>query len=391
MVKVAVVRCDAYAEKAVAAAVEEGLALLGGAERFARPGEKLLLKPNMLAADPPAKCVTTHPAVFRAVAAALLQAGAAVSFGDSPAIGSPQRVARKCGLLAAAASLGIPLADCQTPREVGFREGFQNRRFVLARGVVESDGLISLSKLKTHGLTRMTGAVKNQFGCVPGALKSEYHVKLPDADAFARMLVDLNRCLRPRLFIMDAVFGMEGNGPRGGRPRKIGCLLFSQDPVALDATACRLIGLNPYHVPTTRVGGELGLGVAAEAEIRVVGAPLASLRAAHFEVDRTPPAPPGDHRLGKLLGAHLVPRPVILPDRCIRCGLCVQFCPARPRALTWDRRHGAAPPVYHYDACIRCFCCQEICPQSAVRLKVPPLRRLYRGLQKLLPAALKMG
>jgi len=130
----------------------------------------------------------------------------------------------------------------------------------VANGALDADGLVNLSKLKTHPLTRLTGAVKNQFGCVPGLLKSQYHVTLPDPFDFAAMLVDLNTLVRPRFCVMDGVMAMEGNGPRSGVMRKLNVLLFSTDPIALDATACRIINVDPEVVTTSGLGEKAGLG-----------------------------------------------------------------------------------------------------------------------------------
>jgi uncharacterized protein (DUF362 family) len=102
--------------------------------------------------------------------------------------------------------------------------------------------------------------VKNQFGCVPGFLKGEFHVKVPDADSFALMLLDLNALVHPRLYVMDGIMAMEGNGPRGGRPVKLGVLLLSDDPVALASVACRNHRRGSVLVPTLALGQELGYG-----------------------------------------------------------------------------------------------------------------------------------
>lgn len=220
MSEVAVVRCESYSQTEVNAAVNKGLELIGGLQNFVKPGEKILLKPNLLTAEYPEKCVTTHPAVFKAVAEALQNAGAQLRYGDSPGFGSPEGAARKSGIAAAATELGIPMADFHQGQEAVCADALQNKKFIIAKGVLESDGLISLPKLKTHGLTRMTGCIKNQFGCIPGWLKGEYHVKLPDVNSFAQMLVDLNILLKPRLYIMDGIIAMEGNGPRGGGTQK---------------------------------------------------------------------------------------------------------------------------------------------------------------------------
>ncbi|MCX5779529.1 MAG: DUF362 domain-containing protein, partial [Firmicutes bacterium] len=169
--KVAVVRCEDYDYPAVKIAVERGIELVGGCTSLIQAGERILLKPNLLVADPPEKCVTTHPAVFKAVAEVLQAAGALLTYGDSPAMGSSERAARKAGIVAVAEELGLNMADFKNGDEVGFLEGVQNKRFIIARGALACDGIVSLPKLKTHGLTRLTGAIKNQFGCIPGVLK----------------------------------------------------------------------------------------------------------------------------------------------------------------------------------------------------------------------------
>jgi len=123
----------------------------------------------------------------------------------------------------------------------------------------------------------MTGCVKNQFGCIPGPLKGEFHVRIPSIIDFSKMLVDLNVYLKPRLFVMDGIIAMEGNGPRGGTPRKINAILLSEDPIALDATVCRMINLNPEFVPTIVFGKEAGLGTYDENEIEILGDDIQSL------------------------------------------------------------------------------------------------------------------
>jgi uncharacterized protein (DUF362 family)/Pyruvate/2-oxoacid:ferredoxin oxidoreductase delta subunit len=378
MSKVALVRCESYEYEEVKAAVKRGLSLVGGPRAFIQPGEKILLKPNMLSADSPERCSITHFMVFKAVAETFKNSGAIISYGDSPGIHSPETAARKTGLAAAADELGVTLADFHNGDEVFFKEGIQNKKFIIAKGVLESDGLISLPKLKTHGLARMTGCVKNQFGCIPGTLKGEFHVRLPNVLDFAKMLVDLNRLLKPRLFIMDGIMAMEGNGPRGGTPKKMNMLLFSQDPIALDASVCRIINLNPEFVPTIKLGNEAGLGSYLEKDIEIVGDNVESFISEDFDVKREPVKPfkPGGEI--QILRNALVPKPRIDAEKCVRCGVCVNVCPVRPKAVDWHDGDRSKTPSYLYKRCIRCYCCQELCPESAIDLKVPLLRKLVK-------------
>lgn len=321
--------------------------------------------------------MTTHPVIFRVAAEMFMAAGAKLTYGDSPAVGSPEKVAKQAGLWAVGEELGLPFADFRQGRMVSFPDGRQNKQFLIANGVLASDGLISLPKLKSHGFTVMTGAVKNQFGCVPGLHKSEFHVKLQQVDGFARMLVDLNRLLRPRLYIMDAVWAMEGNGPRGGRPKRVNALLLSSDPVALDATACRLIGLPPEDVPAVRQGGLMGLGFWREAEIALVGDAWQELRVTGFATGWKYLFTGMESVLVRNL---LASRPVIRPEKCRCCGVCVKMCPVKPAAVAWSGGNRVIPPQYNYARCIRCFCCQEVCPEKAIAIHTPLLNRLATAL-----------
>ena len=372
--QVALVRCEGYDEVAVHEAVGRGLTLLGGVERFAQSGENILVKPNLLTASAPENAVTTHPAVFKAVARHLGAAGVNLSYGDSPGFGSPAGAARKSGLVAVAEELDIPLAKFATGQQVSFHDGNLVKQFTVADGVLAADGLVSLPKLKTHAMVRVTGAVKNQFGCIPGLLKGEFHAKMPDVDIFSQLLVDLNLYLRPRLYVMDGIVAMEGNGPRGGDPKPMSVLLFSDDPVALDATACRMVDLDPELVPTNVWGEAWGLGMSNQIEL--LGDPLESFVASDFVVNRRPGSPTGwPVWLNYLLKDLLVPRPAVIPKNCTRCGTCVTVCPVDPKAIEFQNGR-EQPPRHDYSGCIRCYCCQEMCPEHAITVKTPLLGRL---------------
>jgi ferredoxin len=171
---------------------------------------------------------------------------------------------------------------------------------------------------------------------------------------------------------------MEGNGPMNGTPRKMNLLIFSADPVALDATVCRIIGIDPKYSLTVAIGEESGLGVYAEKEIELLGDPLESFVDKGFDVDRDQII---GHKSGrgvtKFVINMVVPRPYILPDKCIKCGVCIKACPVDPKALSWRDENKTNPPVYQYRRCIRCYCCQELCPEGAVQIKKPLLKRLF--------------
>jgi uncharacterized protein (DUF362 family)/Pyruvate/2-oxoacid:ferredoxin oxidoreductase delta subunit len=375
--KVALVKCDTYDNDNVLKAVRAGLDLLGGVSIFVKPGERIVMKPNVLIGTNPDNCVTTHPSVFRAVASLLKEAGANVYYGDSPSFGKCEPNLRKAGLKQVGDELGLSLVDFDSGRLVSHKNALLVKKFVIVNSVLDSDGLVSLPKLKTHGLVRFTGAVKNQFGCIPGLLKSQYHVKLPDPYDFATMLVDLNTLIKPRLYIMDGIIAMEGNGPRSGKLKQLNVLLLSSDPIALDATACRIIDLNPEIVPTCKPGEDAKLGTYHVENIELLGGNIESFLAPGFEVNRMPPVHSCGGRFRTFIKNRITQKPVIDKAKCTLCGICITMCPVKPKAVDWYKGDKSNPPRHNYDRCIRCYCCQETCPDGAILIDSPLLGRAF--------------
>ena len=375
--KVAVIRCDSYDRKQVAECVKRGIELLGGISLFVKPGEKIVLKPNILVGIDAEKCVTTHPVVFGAVGQLCQAAGAKVYYGDSPSFGKNEPNLRKSGLKQVGDELGFIVADFDAGREVSHKDALLVKKIVLANGVLDNDGLISLPKLKTHGLVRFTGAVKNQFGCVPGLLKGQYHVKLPDPYDFAAMLMDINTYIKPRLYVMDGIMAMEGNGPRSGKPKQLNVLLLSADPIAIDAVACRIIDVNPEIVPTAKLGEKAKLGTYHTENIEIVGDRLEGLIDKKFKVNRTAPVTNKGNRVMAFIKNKITPRPVIDKSKCTQCGTCVRMCPVEPKAVNWVNNDKSKPPKHYYDRCIRCYCCQETCQEGAIDIESPLLGRIF--------------
>lgn len=377
--RVALVRCNEYNDELVYNAVKKGIDLLGGIPNFVKSGEKIVMKPNVLIGSNPAKNVTTHPVVFKAVGRLLQEAGANVSYGDSSAFGGCEFNLKRANLKQAGDQLGFTIADFNHGKEVDHKVALLNKKFVIANGILEADGVISLPKMKTHGLTRFTGAVKNQFGCIPGSHKREFHLKMQDPFDFATMLVDINTLVRPRLFVMDGIMAMEGNGPFSGKSRAMNVLLFSSDPIALDSVACKIINLNPEFVPTSKPGEKSGLGTYHYENIEMVGDTVESFIVKDFRVVRMPPVPSTSGRIRAFIKNQLTPRPVISKAKCMGCETCIKVCPVGPKALSAATNKKGVIPRHNYIHCIRCYCCQETCPEGAIVIKYPLLGKLVFG------------
>jgi uncharacterized protein (DUF362 family)/NAD-dependent dihydropyrimidine dehydrogenase PreA subunit len=386
--KVVLLVCDDYEIRPVYNTVRRGIDLLGGFSSFAKPSDRIILKPNIMAGNEPQKCVTTHPSVFWAVGKIFREAGVILSYGDSPATGEFETNAIKCGIQPVAEELQITMDNLEQGREINHKTALLYKKFVIANAILDADGIVSLPKLKTHGFMKITGAVKNQFGCIPGILKRHLHVNMSDPNDFATMLVDLTTYLRPRLYIMDAIMAMEGNGPRNGNPKKLSTILMSTDPVALDAIACRIIDLDPELVPTSGPGEKSGLGSYHYENIDLVGDPIDHLIQKDFNVTRYPVAIYSKAYLKPLLKNYITPRPSIIETRCNGCGACIKVCPVGFTAIDWNTQKIGKRPKHNYRNCIRCYCCQEICPRGAIIVKNPSWSHLffmvYRQFLKLI-------
>ena len=375
--KVVILECDSYNLDMVYEKLKIGFKLLGGVEEFVKPNENILLKPNVLSASLPEKTVTTNPVVFEAVAKILKESGVNLKYGDSPGFNKPSIAFKKCGIYDVAEKLNIELADFESGKRIEYKEAKYWNTFDIANGVLEADGIVSLSKMKTHQLTRITGAVKNQFGCIYGLSKAKMHVKVPNAINFSKLLVDINMFLKPRLYIMDGIIAMEGNGPASGTPRKMNVILISSDPVALDSTFCRIIDLDPLFVPTNRYGKDFGLGTYIEDEIELIGDDIKKFIKKDFNVIKREVK--GDALFSFLnpIKNFIVRFPAIDNKNCTKCGICVESCPVDGKAVFLKNSDKKKPPIYNYNKCIRCYCCQEICPNNAIYVKTPFLAKLF--------------
>ena len=378
--KVVVLPCEDYEEEKIYRLLRKGMEVLGGVSAFIGKEEKILLKPNLLKKAEVEKAVITHPAVVGAFARFLREEGYAnIVLADSCGHGSTNQVIRGTGMDTCLEKYKIPAIDYTKGISVDYPEGIQAKEFVLPKELLEADCVISLCKMKTHALERITGAVKNSYGFVYGRNKAIGHTKYPSADGFARMLVDLNQYVKPRLYIMDGIVAMEGNGPGSGDPVPMKVMLLSADPVALDSVFARLVYLKPELVPTNYHGEKMGLGDWREENIQVIVADEEGIRESSmeelvsqfgkpdFHVDRTQVRTNIWTRMAKALNL-FQKKPYIEEDKCVRCGICVNSCPVPGKAVDF-RKGKEQPPVYDYKKCIRCFCCQEMCPKKAIKVK----------------------
>jgi uncharacterized protein (DUF362 family)/NAD-dependent dihydropyrimidine dehydrogenase PreA subunit len=371
---VAVVRCPTYDRREVEAAVERAVELVGGVGRYVAEGERILLKPNLLSAKAPERAITTHPEVARAMIGLVRGAGGVPELGDSPggAIRGVERVWRNTGFQALAEETGTPLLSFEASGSEERRGAL--RSYMVAKPVLDADGIINLPKMKTHVLTLYTGAVKNMYGIVPGFMKGRLHSVAPRPVPFSRVVVDIFSLAPPRLTVMDAVVAMEGDGPSGGSPREIGAIVASSDPIALDAVVSRMMGYRERQVPTVRLGEEAGLGVAGFDDIDIVGDDPTGLSPDGFRLPGTGALNYIPDILVRMLEPFVWAHPEMSRERGCRgpaCGMCVRSCPVSAIRMV------EGTPKVDYERCVECLCCHEVCPHDAVEVKLSWLARKF--------------
>ena len=379
MSQVALVPCDCYDPDVCHQALLDVLKPLGGLS-FVQPGMRIGIKANLVSFMKPEEAATTHPTLLSELVKLIIEQGAEVVVGDSPGglytAAYVKNVYRATGMYEVEKA-GAILNEDFTQSTAEYPEAVVARSFQYTSWLDQCDLIINFCKLKSHGMMGMTAAAKNMFGVVPGTMKPEYHYKYPDPRNFARMLVDLNEYFKPFLSIVDAVIGMDGNGPTAGKPKYIGVIAASRSPHALDLVCAKLIGLKRDDVPTLEAAYERGL-IPSDYTMLTVHGDAEKLAVRDFENIRTKNdllfKNTFNGKMGEIFGKFvqtcMCAVPKVNRSECIGCGKCGQICPAS--AITMK----SGLPLIDRHICIHCFCCQEFCPKGAMKVSRPLIARI---------------
>ncbi|KJR40380.1 iron-sulfur cluster-binding domain-containing protein [Candidatus Magnetoovum chiemensis] len=330
-----------------------------------KQGDRVLIKPNLLAATSPDKAITTHPKIVRAVCEYVLEKGASVQVSDSPALDKFDRVVKETELKDTLKDLNIKLKPLENPTHIPLLNNFKQLK--ISKDAVDADVVINLPKLKSHTQMGLTLAVKNLFGCVVGFQKSQWHLKIGEnREKFAELLVTIHNVIKPSINIIDGILALEGNGPgSSGTVKHIGLLIASTNAVSLDMAICEMLGINPYTLATNNAAKRLN-GVN---DYTIIGD---FKKVTDFKLPVMTSIVFGPDFIKKFIRKNLTARPSGIRDKCKVCTECIKICPAG--AIENQKTHVG----FDYHKCIRCFCCLEICPHAAIKVHEPILGKAVR-------------
>ena len=367
--RVSLVKCKSYEQSEIDRAVHQILSHYGGAAALCS-GKRVLIKPNLLMARAPRDFTTTHPGVVEAIAREFIAAGCEVTIADSCGGAYTTQILKRLysvtGMEKVAEKTGAKLNFDTSSEERTYKNGKRIGEISVIKPVIDADFIISVAKLKTHGLAYYTGAVKNLFGVVPGLTKPMYHAKFPDKTEFCEMIVDLCELVNPDFCIIDGVVGMQGKGPSGGTAKEAGVLLGGKNLHAVDLAGVRVMGFSPEDVPTIVDAQSRGLIPESANELEYLGE-----NPADYELKFAPPNSkvPGflirliPEKFRTLIGCLITPYPSINVKKCVGCGECARSCPMHMIEIVDKKAH------INYDECVKCYCCHEMCPPKAIGFK----------------------
>lgn len=382
---VSMLKCTEYSLNILNSKILESLANIGfDPDNF--KGKRVALKPNLLIPTPTKKAVITHPEFFKAVVQIVKKHGGVPVLIESPSIYSLENVIKKTDYAKIVESEKIEVASMKPTRAIEFDGADKFKQIEIAAAFFDTDMIINLPKFKTHGLTYITGAVKNLFGAMPGLSKSKMHVKVPSGDDFSEFLLDLYGCMmhgwgggsKTILHLMDAIIVQEGEGPGpSGTPKPMNAIFAGFDAVAVDYMAVKAAGLELDKSLTVTRGFRRDYCISSPDEIKLAGDLIEDLG--------NEPMKPSKGTLfsnmvrwpmtSKKFRNLFIDRPVPLEEKCTLCFQCMKICPANAIKIPAGKKK---IPGYNHDKCIRCYCCMEVCPEAAIEKKRGVFQWIFR-------------
>lgn len=380
MDKVAIVRCESYNADEVCEKFEKLIKYLDlNKEKTNFKGKKIVIKANLVSALPPSKCATTHPRVVEAVAKWVIANGGECQIADSS--GGPfnstymNNVYKVTEMVKVCKNSGATTNQDFSYSEIESINATMHKTIPIINALNNADLIINIAKLKTHTFMGYSGAVKNMFGAIPGLMKVEMHGNFKDQFSFSNYIIDIFETLKHKIFlnIIDGIEGMEGEGPTGGTPIKMNCLLASENAYNLDYVMQKIMGVDPLSMPLVQMQAKRNLiNFNNLQDIKIMGDDLPSFIKSDFNNPQIEIYNKSNKKIPIFLNSFvhkvMTRRPHISASKCKGCKKCYNHCPVK--AIEMKQKHNKKSYAkIDYEKCIRCFCCQELCPFNVVKIK----------------------
>ncbi|MGC8765794.1 MAG: DUF362 domain-containing protein [Brevinematia bacterium] len=355
MKKVVIEDVEDYNSKKIKDAIKKGVLQNG----FSFPAnEKVLLKPNIFSQNFPEQHSITHFTIVEALCNILKENNCEIFIGESIAFyqkGLTKKAFKTSRIEEVAIKYDARLVPFEEERLIGITQDFTIlKKLYLPEILFKVDSIINLPKLKTHSAMRLSGAVKNLYGCIPGGFKQKAHLIAKDDFEFSDILIDLNLLIKPHLNIIDAIYALDGGPTALGRPKKLGKILISDNPFAVDVVVARMIGYEPEDISTLIRAKERGLVDFDDIEIK-----------GNFLVKRFNSLIKGDFAK-EIKPSIFVTKTYVSPyvdnTVCNKCYKCLEFC--TPKAI---EKSETSYPVVNYERCVYCYYCFSGCPKKAIK------------------------
>lgn len=275
MTEVAITRGKAHpGREEIHDQVKRTINLLGGINKYVRPSESILIKPNICADYPADQGATTEPFLVEAIADLCMEAGAReVIVGEGSGVGKDTLQCMESTGWSFLREKGIKLLDLNKDAiPIKIKNGLVLKEVKVAKAVLEIDALINVPVLKTHAATLMTCCMKNLKGILSYSSKKSLHIL-----GLEEGIVDLNSIIRPRLNVVDALTAQEGLGPVAGNPVFLGIIFAGNDAVAVDTVGATIMGVDPGEIKHLSLAGMANLGVNKIRNISIRGENLEDL------------------------------------------------------------------------------------------------------------------
>jgi uncharacterized protein (DUF362 family)/NAD-dependent dihydropyrimidine dehydrogenase PreA subunit len=368
MSKVIIQECKDYELETLIEKIDNAIEMLGGWDKFVKPQDTVLLKVNLIGPKSSESGAVTHAEFVRAIVRILKSRNCDVWIGDS----SGGAIA---GIAPTAQSLKVAGYERVAKEERAEVKNFDREGVVavkpesrceetmhIAKPMFDADVVINVPKLKTHSAQIFSGAVKNVFGCIPGLKKAKYHRMAPDSSDFGQIICDIHKATKIQLHIMDGILAMEGEGPTAGSIYQANKIIISEDPLALDVVAAKMVGIDVEDVPILETARNRNLGEGWLENITLAGDYEQIPRLVRFKLPKRIRGTKNKNskalvRVIDFFKTH----PQINPNKCKKCNMCVESCPVQ--AIDKDTKK------IDYNTCIECMCCHELCMFKAVELK----------------------